>query len=126
MDNSDLIGANNWHKDILKAWKEPGDQTNVPRLTSGFGTDVSYNNVSTRFLTKADYLSLNNVKIGYTIPKQFTDKMKISNLNIYFSGDNLLMFSARNGLNPTTMVGTSNSGIYMPMTTFSFGTKIEF
>ena len=126
MDNSDLIGANNWHKDILKAWKEPGDVTNVPRLTSGYNTDVNYNSFSTRFLTKADFLSLNNVKIGYTIPKQFTDKLKISNLNLYFSGDNLMMLSARNGLNPTTLVGTSNSGIYMPMTTFSFGTKIEF
>jgi len=126
MDNSDLIGANNWHKDILKAWKEPGDVTNVPRLTSGYNTDVNYNSISTRFLTKADFLSLNNVKIGYTVPKQFTDKLKITNLNIYFSGDNLMMLSARNGLNPTTLIGTSNSGIYMPMTTFSFGTKIEF
>lgn len=126
MDNSDLIGANNWHKDILKAWKEPGDVTNVPRLTSGLSTDVSYNSVSTRFLTKADFLSLNNVRLGYTIPKQFIEKLKISNLNLYFSGDNLMMLSARNGLNPTTLVSSSNSGIYMPMTTFSFGTKIEF
>jgi TonB-linked SusC/RagA family outer membrane protein len=126
MDNGDLIGANNWHNDILNAWQEPGDVTNVPRLSSGFATDVNYNSTSTRFLTKADFLSLNNLRIGYTMPEQFISKLKISKLSLYASGDNLMLLSARNGLNPTTLIGTSNSGIYMPMTTFSFGTKIEF
>jgi len=126
MNNGGLIGANNWHKDILNAWQQPGDVTDVPRLTSGLSTDVNYSSTSTRFLTKADYLSLNNLKIGYTIPEKFTKKMMLSKFNVYVSGDNLLMFSSRNGLNPTTLIGSSNSGIYMPMTTFSFGTKIEF
>jgi len=126
MDNGDLIGANNWHKDMENAWKEPGDVTNVPRLSSGFASDVNFNATSTRFLTKADYLSLNNVKLGYNFSGKVLDKLKFSKINIYITGDNLLMFSARKGLNPTTMISSSNSGIYMPMTTFSFGTKIEF
>jgi TonB-linked SusC/RagA family outer membrane protein len=126
MNNGGLIGANNWHKDILNAWQQPGDVTDVPRLTSGLSTDVNYSSTSTRFLTKADYLALNNLKIGYTIPEKFTKKLMLSKLNMYISGDNLMMLSSRNGLNPTTLIGSSNSGIYMPMTTFSFGTKIEF
>ena len=126
MDSGDLIGANNWHKDIANAWKQPGDVTNVPRLSSGVSTDVNFNSGSTRFLTKADFLSLNNLRIGYTIPQQFLSKLNISRLNMYVSGDNLMMLSARKGLNPTTLISSSNSGIYMPMTTFSFGTKVEF
>ena len=126
MDSGDLIGANNWHKDIANAWQQPGDVTDVPRLTSGFSTDVNFNSTSTRFLTKADYLSLNNLKIGYTLPEKFTNKLMISKFNMYVSGDNLMMISSRDGLNPTTLISSSNSGIYMPMTTFSFGTKIEF
>ena len=126
MDSGDLIGANNWHKDIANAWQQPGDVTDVPRLTSGFSTDVNFNSTSTRFLTKADYLSLNNLKIGYTLPEKFTNKLMISKFNMYVSGDNLMMLSSRDGLNPTTLISSSNSGIYMPMTTFSFGTKIEF
>ena len=126
MDSGDLIGANNWHKDIANAWQQPGDVTDVPRLTSGFSTDVNFNSTSTRFLTKADYLSLNNLKIGYTLPEKFTNKLMISKFNMYVSGDNLMMLSSRDGLNPTTLISSSNSGIYMPMTTISFGTKIEF
>ena len=126
MNNSGLIGANNWHRDIHDAWKEPGDVTNVPRLTSGVASDVNFNSASTRFLTKADFLSLNNVKLGYTFPQRYLSPLKLSNMNLFVSGDNLMMLSARKGLNPTTLISTSNSGIYMPMTTFSLGAKIEF
>lgn len=126
MDNSDLIGANNWHRDIHNAWKQFGDVTDVPRLSSGVASDVNFNAQSTRFLTKADFLSLNNVRLGYNIPASFLDKLHLSKFNLFVSGDNLLMFSKRDGLNPTTLISSSNSGIYMPMTTFSFGTKIEF
>ncbi|WP_445713386.1 SusC/RagA family TonB-linked outer membrane protein [Flavobacterium sp.] len=126
MNNRDLIGANNWSRDILNAWKQYGDVTDVPRLTSGLSSDVNYSATSTRFLTKADFLSLNNVRLGYNIPAAFLDKLHLSKFNLFVSGDNLLMFSKRDGLNPTTLISSSNSGIYMPMTTFSFGTKIEF
>jgi len=37
-----------------------------------------------------------------------------------------MMLSRRNGLNPTTAIGTTNSGAYTPLTTFSLGAKIEF
>lgn len=130
MDNGDLIGSNNFHTDIKKAWQQPGDITNVPRTSAGFAAgginDTQFNSLSTRFLTKADFLSLNNVKLGYTVPERFTSNMAISRLNIYVSGDNLLLLSAREGLNPTTLISSSNTGIYMPMTTVSFGAKVEF
>ena len=126
MDNGALIGKNNFHTDIKNAWQQPGDITNVPRASAGFASDTQFNATSTRFLTKADFLSLNTVKLGYTVPNRFMSAMSVSKLNIYVSGDNLMMLSAREGLNPTTLIGTSNSGIYMPMTTFSFGAKVEF
>ncbi|UGS23092.1 SusC/RagA family TonB-linked outer membrane protein [Flavobacterium channae] len=126
MSNSGLLGANNWHRDIHNAWKQYGDVTDVPRLTTGVSTDVQFNSASSRFLTKADYLSLNNVRLGYNIPSSYLQKLHLSKFNLFLSGDNLLMFSKRDGLNPQTLINSSNSGIYMPMTTFSFGTKIEF
>ncbi|NMH26710.1 SusC/RagA family TonB-linked outer membrane protein [Flavobacterium silvaticum] len=128
MSNSNLIGSDNWSTDIRNAWQQPGDITNVPRLSSGYAVnDTQVNGTSTRFLTKADYLSINNVRLGYTLPSRFIDRMDIKYLNLYVSGDNLAMWSARKGLNPQTISGNANnSGIYMPMTTFSLGAKIEF
>ncbi|RXJ44579.1 SusC/RagA family TonB-linked outer membrane protein [Gelidibacter gilvus] len=126
MYNRSLIGNDNWHTDMRNAWKEPGDITNVPRMSAAFADDVSFQNQSTRFLTKADYLSLNNVNLGYTLPKQYAEDMNLTRVKFFVSGDNLLMFSKRDGLNPSTMISSGNSGIYMPMTTFSLGAKIEF
>lgn len=132
MDN-DIIGANNWHVDIRNRWQKPGDVTNVPRISDnhsnpGLGQDDSnFNQVSTRFLTKADYLSLNNVRLGYTIPERFVNRMNISRFNMYVSGDNLLMFSRRDGFNPSTAEsGNSNIYRYNPLTSISFGVKVEF
>jgi len=126
MDNRDLIGTNNWHNDMRDAWQEPGDITNVPRQTAGFNTDTQFSSISSRFLTKADYLSLNNVRLGYNLPSDAVEAMKLTKFSLFVSGDNLMMLSARDGLNPTTLISSSNSGIYMPMTTFSVGAKIEF
>lgn len=126
MTTGSQIGKDNYHVDIRDRWQQPGDITNVPRLTTGLDQDANFSSTSTRFLVKGDYIALNNARIGYTIPERFTSRMNLSMLNLYVSGDNLMMISARKGLNPQTLVGTSNSGIYMPMTTFSFGAKIEF
>lgn len=126
MENRDLIGTTNWSSDMQNAWREPGDITNIPRQSAGFNTDTQFGSLSSRFLTKADYLSLNNVRLGYNLPADAVEAMNLSTFNIYVTGDNLMMLSARDGLNPTTLISSSNSGIYMPMTTFSLGAKIEF
>jgi hypothetical protein len=126
MQNRSLAGSDNFHTDVRNAWKQPGDITNVPRFSAGYSSDVQHNSYSTRFLTKADYLSLNNVRLGYTLPDDAVSKAKLENVSFFVSGDNLMMLSARKGLNPQTLISSSGSGIYMPMTTFSIGTKIQF
>ncbi|MFD1017573.1 SusC/RagA family TonB-linked outer membrane protein [Winogradskyella rapida] len=126
MNNRSLIGSDNFHTDAASAWSEPGDITNIPRLSAGYATDVNYSAYSSRFLTKADYLSLNNIKLSYSLPSDAVEAMKLRRFNIFVTGDNVMMLSVRNGLNPTTFIGTSNSGVYMPRTAFSVGAKIEF
>ncbi len=125
MTNS-LIGSDNWHTDMRDRWQQPGDITNVPRLSDNYTTDTRQNSTSTRFLTKADYLSLNNVRLGYTFPNSFLDKSGLSGLSIYVSGDNLMFLSARNGFNPSTAEsGGSNIYRYMPLSTFSLGVNVK-
>ena len=126
MSNSGLIGRDNYHTDIRNAWSQPGDITNVPRMSAGYSTDTQFSSTSTRFLTKANYLSLNNLRVGYTLPNKLATRAGIKSFNVYVSGDNLMMLSARKGMNPTTLISSSNSGIYMPMTTLSIGTTVQF
>ncbi len=124
MDN-DAVGANNWHEDIKNRWQQPGDVTDVPRLSGGFDTNVASG--STRFLTAKNYLGLNNARIGYSIPAKLADKIGVEGININVSGDNLFFLSERNGYNPSS-TETGDIGIYAyaPLSTFTFGLKVKF
>lgn len=124
MSNDD-IGNNNWSTDIRKRWQKPGDITDVPRLSSNY--DLNVVSSSSRFITKSDFLALNNIQIGYNVPKQITDKLKMSSLNVFVSGDNLFLLSARKGFNPSTNeAGTSDMYRYSPLSTYTIGLRVKF
>ncbi|WP_188652737.1 SusC/RagA family TonB-linked outer membrane protein [Yeosuana aromativorans] len=123
-DRFGVLGSN-YHKDIANRWMQPGDITNVPRISDGM--DQTASSTSTRFLTKTDYLALNNAMIGYTFPEKFLTNTGINLINVWVSGDNLLMKTARNGFNPTTSEsGSSGRRLYAPLTTFTLGVRVKF
>ncbi|WP_460891528.1 SusC/RagA family TonB-linked outer membrane protein [Rufibacter soli] len=120
-----LIGSNNWHQDITKRWQKEGDITDVPRLSHN--QDVSVNATSTRFLTKANYLALNNVRLGYTVPSNFTSKFGVGGLSVWVSGDNLWLKTAREGFNPSAAeTGASSMYQYSPLSTVTAGLRVKF
>ncbi len=124
---SDRFGAagNNFHSDIANRWQQPGDITNVPRLADGF--DQTAISSSTRFLTKTDYLALNNINIGYTVPSKFLKDTGLDLVNIWMAGDNLFQATARNGFLPTTSeTGNSGRRLYAPMSTVTLGVRVRF
>jgi len=120
-----LPGSNNWSKDIEKRWQKEGDVTDVPRLSAGL--DKNDNSTSSRFITKSDYLSLNNVRVGYTLPSDFLKKAKIESASVFVSADNLMILSARQGFFPNmSLSGASSSYGYAPLTSVSMGVKFKF
>jgi len=126
MDN-DQIGSNNWHTDILDSWKEPGDITDVPRLTSGAAFNSNAASTSTRFLTSTDYLAFNNASISYALPSQFLANSGLSAVSFSLTGDNLFISSKRAGFNPNTSETTASSTYtYAPLTTVTAGVRVKF
>lgn len=123
MDN-DLLGTNNFHVDIRDRWKSPGDVTDIPRLDGR--SQLQQNSSSTRFLTKADYISLNNIRLAYDVPETALKTIGIDSANVYVSGDNLWLMSERKGFNPSNSVtGTSDWYRYNPLSTIVFGLKLN-
>jgi hypothetical protein len=123
---SGQVGNNNWHTDIRSRWQKAGDITDVPRLSNN--QDANVNSASTRFITKADYLSLNNVRLGYNIPEALLGKIKfVQEASFFVSGDNLMLLSARDGFNPSTAEnGGSDTYRYSPLSTVTVGFKARF
>jgi len=79
-------------------------------------------------LFSASYLRVKNVTLGYTFPKQLLSRFNISSLRVYASGDNLFMFSAAKGIDPSmSLTGGMEVGAYTypAMRTFSVGINLE-
>ncbi len=113
----------NWHKDILDAWTPENPTSNIPRVNS---LDNYTNATSTRFLTSSDYFAINNITLGYTLPKNWTQRLGIGSLRIYGAADNVALFSARRGLDPRISYTTVTTGTYTAIRTISGGVKLTF
>ena len=114
----------NFHADMLNAWTPEHTNTNIPRLQYN---DQYTNSTSDRFLISASYLSLQNLNFGYTLPTSLTNKAGIDKVRIYFAGENLWLWSKRQGLDPRQSIsGYSTSAYYAPMRTLSGGVTLTF
>ena len=113
-----------FHADLLNAWTPNNTNTNIPRLQF----DDQYTaSTSDRFLTSASYLSLQNVNFGYTLPASLSRKAGIEKIRLYFSGENLFVWSKRQGLDPRqSITGSVTSSYYAPMRTLSGGVTLTF
>lgn len=120
-----------WHKDALKAWTPENTDTVVPRLD---GDTTVAQSALDRFMISSDYLSLNNVTLGYTFPQKWTKKVAMQGIRIYVAGENLAVLSARKGMDPRFNMGlgsyTSGAGIntsaYSALRTITGGITITF
>lgn len=123
--HNDQAGSNNWHTDIRNSWKNPGDVTDVPRLSNNYDQDAA--SASTRFLLKSDYLNLSNVNLSYSVPKNIVDNLGLTKFDIFVNGTNLMMINKRKGFNPTTSEsGSSDWYNYEPLSTITGGISVTF
>ncbi|WP_287826845.1 TonB-dependent receptor [Bacteroides sp.] len=113
----------NWHKDALKSWTPENTNTSVPQINRGH---LYSNNLSDRFITSSNYLSLQNITLGYNVPKTLLKKLQVSALRLYVVADNVALFSKRKGLDPRQGYMSSGNDVYSPMRTISGGINISF
>ncbi len=95
-----------------------------------------YGIASSDFIEDASYLRLQNLTIGYTLPKSLIGKAGIQNLRLYFTGANLFCLTGYSGLDPD--VNTDTDGVngfptpnydynpYPKARTYTFGLNLTF
>lgn len=79
------------------------------------------------------FLRLNNLTIGYSIPKALSNKIKVSRLRIYATAYNLLTWTNYSGFDPevdsrrsTPLTPGIDWNAYPKSRTFNFGLNLEF
>lgn len=115
-----------WHKDIAKAWSPTNTATDVPRMANEGLASQYANATSDRFLISSNYLSLNNITLGYTFPQAWTKKLGLSELRIYGAAENVALWSKRKGLDPRQGFLSSRNATYSPIRSISGGLRVSF
>ena len=117
----------NFERRFLGAFTGEGTSDSEPRLLNGGG---NYE-VSTRFLEKGDYLRLRNVTLGYTLPADVAERVRLQRLRVYASGTNLVLWDSYSGYSPEVINGNPinngiDRGVYPVPRTVNVGLQVAF
>lgn len=119
----------NYHKDVYNTWTPENSSASMPVLSSVDRTQ--YGN-SDLFLVSANYLSLENFGISYDFSNKTFERAGIKNAKLSIIGNNLFMWSKRQGMDPRMMQlgGDINNGLtlnsYSLLRSVSMGVTVNF
>lgn len=113
-----LYIGNNLSREVLRSWKKPGDITDIPRLQK----EITYT-ITDRALVDASYFSIRNISLGYTFNVK---SIKLNSVRVFVQGDNIAVFSARQGLNPQLNFTGTTDYVYSPNRIIAAGLNLKF
>lgn len=127
-DYSGMMGHRwgySYHKDMLKRWTPDNKNSDIPRLSTKYAN--SLNTYSSRFLYNNTFLRVRNIALGYTFPKQWTQRYGINSLRLFVQGDNVLTFgkAKKRGTDPEQSVSGTTNNRFPALKTFSFGLQVN-
>ncbi len=123
------MNGTNYRADWLDRWTGPGTSNYFPRVTF-VDDNKNMKTVSDFFIHDGSYIRLRNITLGYTLPKNVTDYVKMSKMRLYVSAENLLTFTDYQGFDPEIGGGVFSNGIdhgiYPQARTILFGVNVTF
>ncbi|GEO08166.1 SusC/RagA family TonB-linked outer membrane protein [Segetibacter aerophilus] len=110
---------------VNNRWTPGNTNTNVPRA------NLNELPASTYFLEKGDFFRINNLTVGYTLPRRLLDKFSMQSLRVFATAQNLATFTSYSGFTPEinnggTLDGGIELAIYPTTRTFAFGVNVGF
>jgi TonB-linked SusC/RagA family outer membrane protein len=111
-------GGRNAYKSVFNFWRseaEPGDgKTFKPRVTPAHTVEQTS---GSWWVEDGSFIRIRNVRLGYTFPRNFAQKLFLSSAKVYLNVENLYVFSDYPNFDPEG--STFQSGI---MAGFDYGT----
>src|SRR5574344_250919 len=123
----------NGNSDILKRWTPTNTNTSFPRLMNSTDRPAEYIQYSEfglyemmdTWVKRCDYFRLQNLRLAYTLPAKWTDKIGMESVSVGAEARNLLVFGSNydNYLDPETM---GNQFAQPIQKSFTFNLNIDF
>ena len=125
----------NYSTTLANSWRPDNQNTDMPRFSVTDGADNKWA-YTDRWLEDGSYIRLKTLDIGYTLPKQLLKKIKLENVRIYTSIENLFTLTkyytpdlGESGVDLGTTYNVFTRGIdqgrYPLPRTFSFGIQVN-
>ncbi|PRD54263.1 SusC/RagA family TonB-linked outer membrane protein [Sphingobacterium gobiense] len=117
----------NYSKRALGRWTGEGSSADFPRLTDADNNN-NFTNPSDFYLEDGSYFRFKTVQLGYTLPTDWTQRIKLQKARIYVMAENLLTFTRYSGFDPEIGgdVMSIDRGIYPQARSFMFGLNVAF
>ena len=117
---------------VSKIWSEDNPDSFFPRPRGyiAMKDGRALGTVNDKYLQNVGYCRLKNLTFGYTIPEKLLKKAKLSQLRVYFSGENLAYASqltkGSRYVDPEQAMTDGNLSVYPWQKTFMFGIDLTF
>ncbi|GAB2541218.1 SusC/RagA family TonB-linked outer membrane protein [Rufibacter soli] len=128
-ENIQFLGSN-MQEIFQHAWTpELGNNAQYPVLSENMGISTPRGStVSTFWFIPGDYIRWRTAEFSYTLPTSFVQRMKLQNIRIYTTGNNLLTWSKIKDLyqmDPEIASGRDRI-TYPPQRVFNLGLSVTF
>lgn len=110
---------------MLDRWTPENTDAKYPRFIST-DPNKNYSTVSDLLLENGSFARVKNIQLGYTLPRNVINRIKLSNLRLYLAVDNAFTFTKYTGFDPEIGATSPLSlgidrGVYPQSRTFRFG-----
>lgn len=127
-----LSGINNATTDALNRWTPSNTNTDVPKAMAG-----RTRRASTRWIYDGSFIRLKNIALGYNLPQNIIENLRINKFRIYVSAQNIWTITGYEGYDPEVNYssgGNTNSnrnlgldyGSYPNAKSYTVGLNIGF
>ena len=120
------IASGNYPTWVLQRWTGEGTSNKLPLLKLGDSRNWVCSDI---YVQDGSYLRLKNISLGYTLPRNLTQKVNVERLRFYVRAENLFTWTKYWGFDPE--IGTSSTsmgvdyGVYPQARIFTVGFNIS-
>jgi hypothetical protein len=123
----------------------PGDNVNTLRSTLNYWSPTNptnemtgigigpFNAMTSRWIEDGSFVRLQNMTLGWDVPQRYSNRINVTNLRVYLSGQNLKTWTKYSWYDPeVSSRGTSDLQLgwddssYPGVRTFTLGLKVGF
>lgn len=112
----------------LNRWTGEGSTNTYPRVTTGATSNALFSDF---FVEDGSFVRLQNIQLGYTMPRSTVEKLGLNKLRFYISANNVFTLTEYKGYDPSASSGAPigagiDPGFYPVPRTYLLGANLKF